>query len=87
MCKTYDAIYELSNHVESDILICSVGHSKIEGHLYKCCDEFGNEKCYEGIITLKDAIVNCCHNEQKEYKWLNIPSKQIEMFAFKCCEK
>ena len=88
MCKTYDAIYELSNYAESDILICSVGHMKVEGKLYKCCAEFGDEKCYEGIITLKDAIVKCVHNEeQKEFKWINIPSKHIDAFAFKCCEK
>ena len=87
MCKIYDAIYELSNHVESDILICSVGHVKVEGHLYKCCQEFGKEKCYDGIITLKEAVVKSCKDEQKEYKWLNISSKHIDMFSFKCCEK
>ena len=88
MCKTYDAIYELSNYAESDILICFVGHTKMEGKLYKCCAEFGNEKCYDGIITLKDAKIKCCNSqEEKEYKWINIPSKHIRTFAFKCCEK
>ncbi len=87
MCKTYDAIYELSKHTESDILICSLGNLKIEGQLYKCCKEMGHEKCYEGIVTLKDAIVRWHEGEyRKEYKWLNIPSKHIKAFAFKCCE-
>ncbi len=87
MCKTYDAIYELSNHVESNILICSLNHLKIEGELHNCCDIFDTKECYEGIITLKDAKVYC-HTTQttKEYKWLNIPTKHIQAFAFKCCE-
>lgn len=88
MCKIYDAIYELSNYAKTDILICSVGHLNVEGKLYKCCAEFGDEKCYEGVITLKDAIVHCSHSgENKEYKWFNISSKHIDAFAFKCCEK
>ena len=87
MCKTYDAIYELSKYVESDILICSLEHMKIEGQLYKCCSEMGKEKCYEGIITLKNAVITCCKNhEEKHFKWINIPSKFIQAFAFKCCE-
>ncbi len=88
MCATYDAIYELSNHVESDILICSLNHLKVEGRLYNCEKEFGEKECYDGIITLKDAIVKCPESDYtKEYKWLNISSKHILAFAFKCCEK
>ena len=88
MCKTYDAIYELVNHTESDVLICFLDNVKIEGKLYKCDYEMGKEKCYDGIITLKDAIVTCRNEDYvKEYKWINIPSKYIETFAFKCCEK
>ena len=87
MCKTYDAIYELSNYTKSDILICLTGCMRIEGKLYKCCAEFGDEKCYEGIITLKDAVVKCTHDDNtKEFKWFNVPSKHITSFAFKCCE-
>lgn len=87
MCKVYDAIYELSEHTESDILICNIGHSKIEGKLYKCFEEFGQKECYKGIITLKDARVKCLYtNEEKMFKWINIPTKHICAFAFKCCE-
>lgn len=88
MCKTYDAIYELSNHVESDILICALGHLKVEGQLYKCREElFSSDECYDGVITLKDATVSCLKGEhKKQYKWFNISSKHIQAFAFKCCE-
>ncbi len=87
MCKTYDAIYELSNHVESNILICVLNHFKVEGELHSCGDIFGQKECYEGIITLKDAKVHCPKtNTTKEFKWFNISSKHIEAFAFKCCE-
>lgn len=88
MCKTYDAIYELSNHVESDILICSLGHLKVEGQLYKCKEDlFGNSECYDAVVTLKDATVSCHKGEYtKQYKWFNISSKHIQAFAFKCCE-
>jgi len=92
MCKTYDAIYELSKHVDSNILICSINHAKIEGELHKCGEvkeepeKFG--KCYDGVITLKNAKVTCKQtNEIHEFSWLNISSKHIQMFAFKCCEK
>ena len=86
MCKTYDAIYELARHVESNILICCLRHTKIEGELYRCCE---NEdcKCYDGVVTLKDAIVTChATGAQKQFKWLNVAPKSIEAFAFKCCE-
>lgn len=87
MCKMYDAIYELSKHVESDILICAVGHLKVEGQLHKCNELFGKDECYEGVITLKDAKVSCHKGgEVKEYKWFNVSSKHIQAFAFKCCE-
>lgn len=88
MCKTYDAIYELVKHTESDILICMLDHLKIEGQLYRCEYEMGKEKCYEGIVTLKDVKIKCFHHEEeKQFGWLNIPSKHIKAFAFKCCEK
>lgn len=87
MCKTYDAIYELSNYTESDILICSVSGLKIEGQLHKCFQEMGQEQCYKGVVTLKDATISCLSNDYKQqYKWINIPSKHIQAFAFKCCE-
>ncbi len=88
MCKTYDAIYELSKYTESDVLICFLDHAKMEGKLYKCDYEMGSEKCYEGIITLKDAKVKCAQTgEEKDFAWINIASKQIKAFAFKCCER
>ena len=88
MCKTYDAVYKLAQQVESDILICSLPNVKVEGQLHKCGCEFDDNKCYDDIITLKDAVVTCHKtNNTREYKWLNIPSKNILMFAFKCCEK
>lgn len=90
MCKMYDAIYELSNHVESDILICSLGHLKVEGTMHKCNELFGEDECYDGVITLKDVKVTCYSangdEKTKEYKWFNVASKHIQGFAFKCCE-
>ena len=86
MCKTYEAIYDLAKRMKSDVLICSLNHLKIEGTLHKCDDNEG--KCYENIITLKDATVTCPHTDYKqEYKWINISSKYIQAFAFKCCKK
>ena len=86
MCKTYDAIYEIAKFVESDILICQVENSHFEGELHKC-DCYSNDcKCEEGIVTLKNATVTCASGEKKEYKWINISSKHIASFAFKCCE-
>ena len=88
MCKIYDAIYELSQHTESNILICSLNHLKIEGELHKCMCDFNESKCYDGVITLKNAVVTCKNDEyKKEYEWINISSKHIQAFAFKCCEK
>ncbi len=87
MCKTYDAIYEIAKHSESNILICSLGHLKVEGELFKC-DKDNDNKCYDGVITLKDAKVCCPKSDyKKEYAWINISSKFIQAFAFKCCEK
>ena len=86
MCKTYEAIYDLAKKMESDILICSLNHLKVEGQLHKCDSDEG--KCYESVVTLKDAIVTCPHTDYKqEYRWINIPSKHIQAFAFKCCKK
>ena len=88
MCKTYDAIYELSKHTESDILLCFLRNKRIEGQLHMCDSKFHENRCYEGVITLKDAVVTCRNEDYlREYKWINIPSKYIETFAFKCCEK
>ena len=88
MCKTYDAIYELAQHSESDILICSLNNAKIEGKLHRCNCDFKDNRCYDGVITLKNAIVTCYKTEyKKEYEWINIASKHIQAFAFKCCEK
>lgn len=86
MCKTYEAIYDLAKRMESDTLICSLNHLKIEGTLHKCDTNDG--KCYENVITLKDAIATYPHTDYKqEYHWINIPSKYIQAFAFKCCKK
>jgi hypothetical protein len=67
-----------------------MGDLKIEGKLYSCEYEMGKEKCYDGIVTLKNAKIKCLnsHEENKEtdFAWINIPSKQIKAFAFKCCE-
>lgn len=87
MCKTYDAIYELSEHVESDVLICFLGHFKVEGVLHKCEDN-KKGKCLKDVVTLENAKVMCPeHNYEKEYAWLNVPSHHIQTFAFKCCER
>ena len=86
MCKTYEAIYELLKHVKSNILICTTSQLKIEGELHRCTKEFSHDECYKGIITLKNATVKAFEYE-KHYEWLNIPSKHIQTFAFKCCEK
>jgi len=86
MCKTYEAIYDLAKKMESDILICSLNHLKIEGQLHKCDSDEG--KCYKSVVTLKDAVATCPHTDYKqEYRWINIPSKHIQAFAFKCCKK
>ena len=88
MCKTYETIYELSKHVNSNILTCFLGHLKIEGELHKCDWNSGEIKCYDGIVTLKNAIISCPNIEnQIKYDWINISSKQIQAFAYKCCEK
>mgnify|MGYP004718667173 FL=1 len=88
MCKTYTAIYKLAQHTESDILICTLANSKVEGKLHHCNCDFHHDKCYEDIITLKDATVTCLKTKETcEFKWINIPTKHILMFAFKCCEK
>lgn len=87
MCKTYDAIYEIAKFVESNVLICCSEHVKYEGEIHKC-DCYSNDcKCIDGIITLKNAKVTCENGEIKEFKWINISSKHIESFAFKCCER
>ena len=86
MCKTYDAIYEIAKFVESNILICWTGNTKYEGVIHKC-DCYSNDcKCIDGIITLKDAKTTCKNGEEHEFKWVNISSKHIESFSFKCCE-
>lgn len=86
MCKTYDAIYKLVKKTESNVIILWVGSKKISGELYMCDDG----KCYDEVVTIKDAIVEDCRHkdcEYKEYKWLNIPSHSISAFTFKCCVK
>ena len=86
MCKTYDAIYDLAKTMETEEVILSLNHVKIEGYLYKCDSKDG--KCYQEVVTLKDAVVECPKsNYRQEYKWINIPSKHIQAFAFKCCKK
>lgn len=84
MCKTYSAIYELAKNSESKILICSLNHLKIEGELHRCKCDFQDNKCYDGIITLKNAVVTSSKNEyRQEYDWINISSKYIQAFTFK----
>lgn len=86
MCKTYDAIYEIAKFVKSNVLICHTACATYEGEVYKC-DCYSNDcKCIDGIITLKDAKVKCNNGEEKEFKWINISSKHIESFSFKCCK-
>ena len=86
MCKTYEAIYDLSKRMESDVLICSLNHLKIEGTLHKCDSVDG--KCYKDVVTLKDAVATYPNSEyRQEYSWINISSKYIHAFAFKCCKK
>ena len=85
MCKTYDAIYEIAKFVESNILICETFQARFEGEVYKC-DCYSNDcKCIDGIITLKNAVATYTNGEQKHFKWINISSKHIEAFSFKCC--
>ena len=83
MCKIHSAIYELSQHVESDILVCSVNNLHIEGRIHKCDWQKDNNKCYDDIVTLTDAIATSDNGYIKEYKWINIPTKHIGAFAFK----
>ncbi len=87
MCKTYEAIQEISKTAESDVVILWVGHKKVSGKLYNCEDG----KCYENIVTLQDAIVESCKEDGEcsffEFKWLNIPARAIKAFTFKCCVK
>jgi small nuclear ribonucleoprotein (snRNP)-like protein len=86
MCKTYDAIYEIAKFVNSNVLICKTNQSTYEGTIYKC-DCYSNDcKCIDGIITLKNAKITCPDKETKEFEWINISSKHIESFSFKCCE-
>ena len=83
MCKIHSAIYELSKHAKSDILVCSTGHLHIEGKLHKCNWVEGENKCYDEVVTLTDALVTTDNEYKKEYKWINIPTKRINAFAFK----
>jgi len=86
MCKTYDAIYEIAKFVDSNILICHTTQAKYEGEIHRC-DCYSNDcKCIDGIITLKNAKITCKDGNQKEFKWINISSRHIESFSFKCCE-
>ncbi len=86
MCKTYDAIYEIAKYVESDILICKTEHAVFEGQLHKC-DCYSNDcKCEDGIVTLKDVVVTCDDGQKHEFRWMNISSKHIVAFSFKCCQ-
>lgn len=87
MCKIQDAIQKISKRSQSDVIILWVGHKKISGKLYMCDDG----KCEDSIVTLQDAIVECCHGSDDcqfhEFRWINIPSRAIKAFTFKCCVK
>lgn len=87
MCKTFEAIHKLAKKVDTAQIILWVGHKKVTGELYLCDDG----KCYDEIITLKDAVIEHCHHGEDcmfhEFKWLNIPSHAIKAFTFKCCLK
>ena len=86
MCKVYDAIYEIAKFVESNVLVCHTANAKYKGEVYKC-DCYSNDcKCIDGIITLKNATVVCQNGIERQFKWINISSKHIESFLFKCCE-
>ena len=85
MCKTFDAIQKLAKNMDSDSIVVWVGLKKISGRLYTCDDG----KCLDDIVTLQDVVVEDCSHADgcqfREYKWLNIPSKQIVAFTLKCC--
>jgi len=86
MCKTYEAIYEVAKFVESNVLICCTSTAKYEGEIHKCDSYSDDCKCIDGIITLKNAKVICENGQEHQFKWINISSKHIESFSFKCCE-
>jgi len=84
MCKVHKAIYELAQHVNSNILICTTGNLHFEGELHKCNWEGANNACYDDIITLKNVKVsNYDNTPSREYEWVNISSKRINAFSFK----
>ena len=84
MCKMYDAIYEVRKHTKSDLLHLWLDGAYVKGTL--TCSCFGEEKPLDGIITLKDVVVECSeHHHKNEYKWLNIQAKKIKAFVFDCC--
>ena len=70
MCKIHKAIYELLEHVDSDILICSTGNLRIEGQVHRCEWYTESSECYDSIVTLKDAHVKCENGHSEEYKWI-----------------
>ena len=51
MCKVHKAIYELSKHVQSNILICTTGNLHFEGELHKCDWDKENDASYSDNVT------------------------------------
>ena len=88
MCKVHKAIYNLAQHVSSNILICTTGHLHFEGELYMCNWDEENNACYDDIVTLRNVKVsNYDNTPAREYEWINISSKRIDAFSFKDCKK
>lgn len=85
MCHIHEAIHSISKMSESDKITIWVDGAEIHGTIF-CCDESGEggeNKCFEDILTLKEACASC-GGEKKHYKWLNIPTYGIQGFTFDC---
>ena len=82
MCNVHEAIHAIAKMSEAEKIILWVDEVEIHGTIF-CCGEGEENKCFEGILTLKEACANC-HGEKKHYKWLNIPTGYIQGFTFEC---
>ncbi len=87
MCKTYDAIFEIKKHMQTDTLTVYVDGAEAKGSL-KCDCDCERYECQSDVVTLKDAKIKCHQTQEvKELRMLNIPSMWIKAFYFECCEK
>lgn len=84
MCKTHEAIYDIAKMVENDKIVLWVDGVEIRGTLADCDCKEEKCRCFEDILSLKDACAKC-NGEKKTYKWLNIPTWGIKGFTFECC--